>query len=140
MIDLTIPKRYFSENTMSHLRIHEGLSDRYILRSLDVTLAAKLTHVYGKYHLMMDYRKLAMSNYQMNYQQAERQAHIMNQLTFVHHSPEDIIHVEVFWNFVSICNTDRNKYIPKLKGTKKCNLRFADSGIRLSSFYIIKTR
>ena len=55
--------------------------------------------------------------------------------TFAH-----IIHVEVFWNFVSICNTDRNKYIPKLKGTKKCNLRFADSGIRLSSFYIIKTR
>ena len=51
-----------------------------------------------------------------------------------------IIHVEVFWNFVSICNTDRNKYTPKLKGTKKCNLRFADSGIRLSSFYIIKTR
>ena len=86
MNDLTIPKRYFSENTMSHLRMHEGLSDRYILRSLDVTLAAKLTHVYGKYHLMMDYRKLAMSNYQMNYQQAERQAYIMNQLTFVHYN------------------------------------------------------
>ena len=31
------------------------------------------------------------------------------------------IHVEVFNNFISICNTDRNEYTPKLKGTKKCN-------------------
>ncbi len=51
-----------------------------------------------------------------------------------------MLHDEEFWNFVSICNTDRNKYTTKLKGTKKCNLRFADSRIRLSSFYIIKTR
>ena len=32
-----------------------------------------------------------------------------------------IVHVEVFNNFISICNTDRNEYTPKLKGTKKCN-------------------
>ena len=91
MIELTTPKNYFSEKTISHLRMHEELSDRFILRSLDVTLAAKLTHVYGKYHLMMDYRKLAMSNYQMNYQQAECQAAMMNQITIVQHSPEDFM-------------------------------------------------
>ena len=50
-----------------------------------------------------------------------------------------IVHVEVFYTFVSTCNTERKRYGPKLKGTKKCNLRFADSCIRLSSFYIIKT-
>ena len=49
------------------------------------------------------------------------------------------IHVEVFWIFISICNIDRNKYTPKLKGTKKCNCRFVDFGANASSFSIIKT-
>ncbi|MBO5629070.1 MAG: hypothetical protein J5965_08370 [Aeriscardovia sp.] len=34
--------------------------------------------------------------------------------------PNDF-HEVVFNNFISICNTDRNEYTPKLKGTKKCN-------------------
>lgn len=49
------------------------------------------------------------------------------------------IHVELFWIFISICNTDRNKYTPKLKGTKKCNCRFVDFGANASSFSIITT-
>ena len=54
-------------------------------------MACKLTHVYGKYHLAMDYRQLAMSSYQMTYQQAERRAELMNQITTIHHSPEDFL-------------------------------------------------
>lgn len=63
MMKPTISNKYFSETTLSHLKPQQGLSERYQRRALDVTLACKLTHVYGKYHLMMDYRQLAMSNY-----------------------------------------------------------------------------
>ena len=45
---------------------------------------------------------------------------------------------EVFENFISICNTGRNDYALKLKGTKKCNLQFAVSGAKASSFSIIR--
>ena len=48
------------------------------------------------------------------------------------------IHVEVFENFISICNTGRNEYALKLKGTKKCNLQFAVFGAKASSFSIIR--
>lgn len=65
---------YFSEKTLSHLKPQQGLSKRYQRRALDVTLACKLTHVYGKYHLAMLHRELAMSEEQTTYQQAERQA------------------------------------------------------------------
>ena len=91
MIILVIPENYISETTLSHLKPEHGSSERYQRRAQDVTLACKLTHVYGKYHLMMDYRQLAMSNYQMTYQQAERQAGLMNQITTIHHSPEDFL-------------------------------------------------
>ena len=50
-----------------------------------------------------------------------------------------IVHVEVFWIFISVCNIYRNEYTPKLKGTKKCNWRFVDFGANASSFSIIKT-
>ena len=46
--------------------------------------------------------------------------------------------MEVFNNFISICNTDQNKYTLKLKGTKKCNLQFAVFGAKTSSFSIIR--
>ena len=46
---------------------------------------------------------------------------------------------QVFVNFISICNTDKNEYTPKLKGTNKCNLRFADFGVSTSSFSVIIT-
>lgn len=52
---------YFSKATLSHMRPRKGLLDRYQRRALDVTLACKLTHVYGKYHLAMLHRELAMS-------------------------------------------------------------------------------
>ena len=91
MTKSAILENYFSEITLSHLKPQRGLLERYQQRALDVTLACKLTHVYGKYHLMMDYRQLAMSSYQMTYQQAERQAELMNQMTIIHHSPEDFL-------------------------------------------------
>ena len=40
---------------------------------------------------MMDYRRLAMSKHQMTYQEAERQAEMMNQITIVHHSAVDFL-------------------------------------------------
>lgn len=33
------------------MKPHQGLSERYQRRALDVTLACKLTHAYGKYHV-----------------------------------------------------------------------------------------
>ena len=82
---------YFSEETLNHLRLQQGLSAPHRQRSLDITLACKLTLTYGKYHLMMDYRRLAMSKHQMTYQEAERQAEMMNQITIVHHSAADFL-------------------------------------------------
>lgn len=68
------PNNYFSETTLSHLKPKQGLSKRYLQRALDVMLACKLMHVYGKYHLAMLHRELAMSEERTTYQQAERQA------------------------------------------------------------------
>ena len=61
MTKSVIPDNYFSEKTLSHLKPQQGLSERYQRRALDVTLACKLTHAYGKYHLAMLHRQLAMS-------------------------------------------------------------------------------
>ena len=85
---------YFSEETLSHLKPQQGLSERYQRRALDVTLACKLTHVYGKYHLAMLHRQLAMSEEKTTYQQAERQAALMNQMTHFHSSPSDFLHTQ----------------------------------------------
>lgn len=63
--------RYFSEKTLSHLKPQQGLSERYQRRAIDVMLAAKLTLTYGKYHLAMLHRQLAMSEEQTTYQQAD---------------------------------------------------------------------
>ena len=87
------PNNYFSEETLTHLKPHQGLSERYQRRALDVTLACKLTHVYGKYHLAMLHRELAMSEEETTYQQAERQAEMMNQMTLFHSSPSDFLHI-----------------------------------------------
>ena len=46
-------KSYFSDTTLSHLNPQQGLTERYQRRAIDVTLAAKLTLTYGKYHLAM---------------------------------------------------------------------------------------
>ena len=61
MIEPTIPENYFSATTLSHLKPQQGLSERYQRRAQEVTLACKLTYVYGKYHLAMLHRQLAMS-------------------------------------------------------------------------------
>ena len=55
------PNNYFSETTLSHLKLQQRLSERYLRLSIDVTLAAKLTLTYGKYHLAMLHRQLAMT-------------------------------------------------------------------------------
>ena len=86
--------RYFSEITLSHLKPHQGLPERYQRRAIDVTLAAKLTLTYGKYHLAMLHRLLAMSEEQTTYQQAERSAAMMNQMTIFHSSPADFMHTQ----------------------------------------------
>ena len=52
---------HFSETALRHLKLQQGLSERYQHRTFDVALACKLTHVYGKYHLAMLHRQLAMS-------------------------------------------------------------------------------
>lgn len=83
---------YFSEKTLSHLKPQQGLSKRYQRRALDVTLACKLT--YGKYHLAMLHRELAMSEEQTTYQQAERQAAMMNQMTLFHSTLSDFLHTQ----------------------------------------------
>ena len=88
------PEGYFSEITLCHLKPQQGLSKRYQQRAMDVTLACKLTHVYGKYHLAMLHRQLAMSEERTTYQQAERQAAMMNQMTLFHSSPSDFMHTQ----------------------------------------------
>lgn len=93
-MESAIPENYFSEITLSHLKPQQGLSERYQRRTLDVTLAYKLTHVYGKYHLAMLHRELAMSKEETTYQQAERQAAMMNQITIFHSSPLDFLHTQ----------------------------------------------
>ena len=72
MKESAIPINYFSEITLGHLKPQQGLSKRYQRRAIDVTLAAKLTLTYGKYHLAMLHRQLAMSEERTTYQQAER--------------------------------------------------------------------
>ena len=88
------PNNYFSKKTLSHLKPQQGLSERCQQRALNVTLACKLTHVYWKYHLVMLYRELVMSEEQTTYQQAERQAEMMNQITVFQSSPLDFLHTQ----------------------------------------------
>ena len=66
-----IHSRYFSEEALCHLKPQQGMSERYQRRAIDVALAAKLTLTYGKYHLAVLHRQLAMSEEQTTYQQAE---------------------------------------------------------------------
>lgn len=93
-MDKKILSDYFSEKTLSHLKLQQGLSERHQQRALDVSLACKLTHVYGKYHLAMLHRQLAMSEEETTYQQAERQAEMMNQMTLFHSLPSDFLHTQ----------------------------------------------
>ena len=89
-----MPQNYFTDTTLSHLKPQHELSERYQRRAIDVMLAAKLTLTYGKYHLAMLHRESAMSEELTTYQQAERQAAIMNQITKFHSSPSDFMHTQ----------------------------------------------
>ena len=80
MTGLAILENYFSEITLCSLKPQQGLPERYQRCALDVTLACKLTHVYGKYHLAMLHRHLAMSEEKTTYQQAERQAEMKKEM------------------------------------------------------------
>lgn len=85
---------YLLAKTIEHPKPQNGLSVRHQQRAKDVTLACKLTHVYGKYHLAMLHRQLAMSEERTTYQQAERQSAMMNQMTMFHSSPSDFMHTQ----------------------------------------------
>ena len=76
----TIPRGYFSEETMRHLLPLESRTERWLLRALDALLACKLTLVYGRYHMMSDLRYLAISEHHESYAQAEKLADLLNQL------------------------------------------------------------
>ena len=76
------------------MKSQQELPERYLCRALDVTLATKLTLTYGKYHLAMLHRQLAVSEEQTTYQQAERSAVMMNQMTIFHSSPADFMHTQ----------------------------------------------
>ena len=91
---MKLPNNYISETTLCHLKPQQGLPERYRQRAQDVTLTCNLTHVYGKYHLAMLHRQLAMSEEQTTYEQAERQAAMMNQMTLFHSSPSDFMHTQ----------------------------------------------
>jgi hypothetical protein len=93
-MDKKILSDYFSEITLSHLKPQKVLPERYQRRAFDVTLACKLTHVYGKYHLVMLHRQLAMSEEWTSFQQAERTADMMNKMTVFHSSPTDFLHTQ----------------------------------------------
>lgn len=86
-----MPKKHYTNKMLSHLKPQQRLSVRHQKRAIDVTLAAKLTHAYGKYHLAMLHRELIMSEEKTSYQQAERMAAMMNQLTIIHSSPSDFL-------------------------------------------------
>lgn len=88
-----IPQGYFSEETVQHLIPRYSGSSRWLLRSVEAMLACKLTLVYGRYHLMMDLRSLAISEHQESYEHAELMASFLNQLLPSHHTtPSDLIH------------------------------------------------
>ena len=73
------------------MKPQQGLSERYQRRALDVTLSCKLTQTYGKYHLAMLHRELFISEEKTSYQQAERMAAMMNQMTIIHSSPLEFL-------------------------------------------------
>jgi hypothetical protein len=75
-----IPKGYFSELTMYHLRLPFASTSRWLLRSLKAMLACKLTLVYAQYHQMSDLPSLLASEYEESYEHAELMASFLSQL------------------------------------------------------------
>jgi hypothetical protein len=75
-----IPKGYFSELTMYHLRLPFASTRRWLLRSIKAMLACKLTLVYAQYHQMSDLQSLVASDYEESYEHAELMANFLSQL------------------------------------------------------------
>ena len=93
MTTYKVPQGYFSEITTIHLMPRFANTSRWLLRSVEAMLACKLTLVYGRYHMMMDLRSLALSEHQESYEHAELMASFLNQLLPSHHTtPSDLIH------------------------------------------------
>ena len=129
------PNNYFSGETLTHLKPQQGLPERYQRRTLDVTLACKLTHAYGKYHLAMLHRELFMSEEKTSYQQAERMAAMMNQMTIVHSSPSDFLHtkeesvdecIDTYKEFKQLVEKYADKYFVPSIVEKFCKKVYAD--------------
>lgn len=90
--DNKIPQGYFSEETLLHLIPPCASKYRWLLRAVEAMLACKLTLVYGRYHMMMDLRSLAISECQESYEHAEQMANLLNQLLPFHHTtPSDLL-------------------------------------------------
>jgi hypothetical protein len=87
----SIPKGYFTEETTRHLQPQCGLGYRHLMRAMEAMLACQLTLTYGRYHIMMDLRQLALSEERMSYQQAEVMANILNQMSLIETRPADLL-------------------------------------------------
>lgn len=109
---------YFSCKTVGNLKLHQVMSARHQCRAIDVTLACKLTLAYGKYHLMMQHRYLAISTEpQISYHQAEVMADVMNKMTVIHSSPTDFLQTQ---------EESTDESIENYREYKKCVEAFAD--------------
>ena len=87
-----IPQGYFSELTTIHLRPRFASTNRWLFRSVEAMLASKLTLVYGRYHMMMDLRSLAISKEEDSYEHTEIMADFINcLLPFQHTTPSDLL-------------------------------------------------
>ncbi len=87
----SIPKGYFTAKTMSHLRLDCSLGYRHRIRAMEAVLACKLTLTYGRYHIMMDLRQLALSEEHLSYQQAEIMAGILSQMSLLETKTTDLL-------------------------------------------------
>ncbi len=85
------PVKYFTEETMRHLRLDNIKRSRYLLRAVEALLTNKLTLTYGKYHQMRDLHQLATSNEPDSYEHLEVLAAFINQLPIGQHTtPSDL--------------------------------------------------
>ena len=91
MGQITTLQGYFTEETVRQLRPQYGLGYKHRMRALEAMLACQLTLTYGRYHVMMDLRQLAMSEERMSYQQAEMMAAILNQMSLKETKPTDLL-------------------------------------------------
>lgn len=89
------PVKYFTEETMRHLRLGCIKKSRYLFRAVEAVLACKLTLTYGKYHQMRDLQNLAANDEPDAYEHAEVMAAFINQLPVGRHTtPSELYHTQ----------------------------------------------